>query len=123
MEEKKTISIDDFKRESKKRERKERINNIKAAVKDTIKWCFDHPVESVGIVTSVSLAVRRAIRYRQTKAEDRRRDIDFYDNRVGKHVKIRRKLNRREQIEVDRRYRENKDETYTNIFADMGLLK
>lgn len=120
-QENKTVDINDFKKEAKKREWKEKLEKVKQKANDGVAWVFNHPVESAGIATAVSVVLKKTLSYKQTKAEDRRRDVDFYDTRRGRHAISRRPLTRKEQIEVDRRFEAG--ESYIQILSDMGLLK
>lgn len=123
MENNKTVNFDDFRKEAKKREREEKFDRyVKQPVKTVIYWAACNPIAAIGTFSAVAVPLAtKAMRVHQEHIEDRRRLVDWYDTRRGKHVMIRRPLTRKEQIEVDRRY-ENK-ESYTSIFADMELLK
>lgn len=117
----KTVDIDDFKKEAQKRKWKEKLDKVKQKANDLVKWGIEHPIESMAIIGAVTSLGNKAFKYRQTRAEDTRRLVDFYDTRLGRHVLSRRPLTRHEQIEVDRRF--NDGESYTQILADLGLLK
>lgn len=122
MNEDKTVNFDDFKKEAKKRKREEFIEKyVKRPVKIVGEFAAENPV---AVLTAIGAAIplcSKVIRYKQVKAEDRRRAVDFYDPRCGRHVIVRRPLRTSEAIEVDRRY--NAGESYTHIFDDMRLLK
>lgn len=119
----KYVNINDFKKEAKRRKREEVINKyVKAPAYVLLTWAANNPVEAVGACAALIPITSRYIRYRQIKAEDRRKATRFYDTRCGRNVRIKRPLTVKEQVEVDRRFKLNK-ESYTSIFYDMGILK
>ena len=122
MEDNKTVNFDDFKKEARKRKREEFVDKyVKAPIKTVGAWAAENPITALTAIGAAIPLCNKVIRYKQTKAEDKRRAVDFYDPRCGRHVIVRRPLRRTEQIEVDRRY--NAGESYTHIFDDMRLLK
>ena len=116
------VDIKDFKKEANKRKVKDTFNKyvVDPAVK-VYNWTINHPYEAVAIAATFVPIATKVIRLKQTSMEDRRRAIDFYDPRVGRHVFARRPLTKSEALEVDRRYASG--ESYTMIFDDMRLLK
>lgn len=119
----KYVNIDDFKKEAKRRKRKEAIEKyIKAPAYILLTWAANNPVEAVGACAALIPITSKCIKYKQMRAEDRRKAVRFYDNRSGKYVRIKRPLTVKEQVEVDRRFRLNQ-ESYTSIFYDMGILR
>ena len=122
MDEQKTVDINDFKKEQAKRKLNDWLDKyIIRPAKALVNWAVENPALAIGAATAMIPLANKVIRFKQYQAEDRRRATDYYDPRNGRHVYVRRPLNRSEQIEVDRRY--DAGESYTKIFDDMRLLK
>ena len=120
-----TVNFKDFKKEINKENLKRKAKDIyDGAKKQAVKaanYCMEHPVEALSILTAVTACTNKLVRYKQTKAEDRRRQVDFYDNRLGTHAIARRPLSTKEALEVEKRYKNG--ESYKSILWDMRLLK
>lgn len=94
----------------------------KAEASTLFNWCRENPVQAAGIASAASLSVSKVMRYKKVTKEETRRRTEYYDPRTGKYARARRPLKPREQLEAERRYRDGK-ETWTEILADMGLLR
>ena len=114
-------TIYEFKKESAKRKAKAVLSDAKKKADEAVRWGMDHPAEAIALAGLLVGGVKKASSAYQTHAEDRRRDIDFYDPRTGRHSKARRKLKPYEQVRVTERY--NRGESYDKILYEMGLLK
>lgn len=94
----------------------------KAEAETLYRACKENPVQAAGMFSAGAYTISKIVRYKKvTKEEDRRR-TEYYDPRTGKYARARRPLKPREQLEAERRYRDGK-ETWTEILADMGLLR
>lgn len=125
MENNKTVNFNDFRKEAKKREREEWINKyIKAPIYMITQAALENPVAALGTISAIAIPViKHTGKVKAEKIETKRRLTEFWDPRVGKYARIKRPLTRQELVMVDRRYVNDKKETYTNIFNDMGILK
>lgn len=123
-EEKKTVSFEEFKKQAKvedfKRGLKEGFDKyVVKPVTGVVKWGAENPMAAISILTITAGVAKKGFSYSKTRAEDNRREKDFYDPRTGRHTKARRKPTRKQRLEIDRRYA-NK-ESYETILSDMGL--
>lgn len=123
-EEKKTVSFEEFKKQAKveefKRGLKEGFDNyVVKPVVSVGKWAVENPMTAITLATITAGVAKRGLSYQKVKAEDKRRETDFYDPRTGRHTVARRKPTRKQRLEIDRRYA-NK-ESYESILSSMGL--
>ena len=120
-----TVNFNDFKEQINKEQLKRKVKTFAKEAKEkagmVANYCVEHPVEALSIVSAASVGLNRFYKYKQTKAEDRRREVDFYDNRLGTHAIARRPLTMKEALEVERRYKNG--ESYKSILWDMRLMK
>lgn len=116
------VTMIDFKKEAFKRKVKGAVNEVKDKAIVVVKWGFDHPVEAASIITGASLLTRNIVKQNAIRSEQKHTERKFYEHSSGKWAETKRKLTQREQLEAERRHKENK-ETWTEIFADMGVLK
>ena len=121
MEEKKVVTIDDFKKEAFKRKLKGFYETAKVKVKQGVKWASDHTGETAALITGAGLITKNVVKSHSLHEEQRRRDTQFFEHRSGKWCETKRKLTPREQLEAETRHQNG--ETWTQIFSDMKLLR
>lgn len=119
MEDEKIVSFNTVKLKCKWEKAKRKA---KAEASTLFNWCRENPVQAAGIASAASLSISKVMRYKKVTKEENRRRTEYYDPRTGKYARARRPLKPREQLEAERRYRDNK-ETWTEILNDMGLLR
>ena len=126
MEEKKTVSFEDFKKDAKKKELKDRLIQLKDKAIEQgeriVKGLIEHPERAIALMSAAGLLAGKVNKIHQTNAEDRRRKRDFYDPRTGRWCTARRDLTPKEEAEIERRYKLNK-ESYREILYSMHILK
>ena len=94
-------------------------NNTKRKANDLVDWALEHPSEALTAAAAIGGVLKVSSRTLRVFAENRRRDLDFYDPRTGRHVWAKRKPTARESVEIDRRYRAG--ESYEQILWEMRL--
>lgn len=72
----------------------------------------------IGSGTKIVSAIKR---HESIKTESRHRELDHYDPRTGTWSHAKRKLSKRERLELDDRY--SKGESKIRILQDMGVLR
>ena len=119
---KKYVTLDDFKKEQKKREFKERMN--KTAMK--VKEFFDRnkeviitvvPIGITGVTTIVKVVGRRI----NLRKSEELKDLYCYDRSLGHYWRLRRELSNKEWLEIDKRKRNG--EKLSDILDEMKVLK
>lgn len=116
------VTLVDFKKEAFKRKVNGAVNEVKDKAIGVVKWGFDHPVEAASIITGAGVLARNIVKQNAIRSEQKHTDCKFYEHSSGKWAETKRKLTPKEQLEAERRHKINK-ETWTEIFADMGVLK
>lgn len=114
-----TVNFEDFKREGLKRKAKGAIDGVKKKVNQFVDWAMLHPGEAIAILTLGAGVLKKGCGTIESVAENRRRDLDFYDPRTGRHTIAKRRPSARESVEIDRRYRAG--ESYEEILWTMRL--
>lgn len=103
---------------------RERVAAVKQGAKDLLDWAADNPALALagfGTLSSVFGGTVRTVRKHTTLRAERHLKEDYvYDRSLGKYLKPRRKLSKREWQTVARR--KANGEKYVNIFDDMGVL-
>ena len=116
----------EFKKEAFSWKIKRKVQKAKEAVKEAGKkmviTAINHPTESLALATGIFAVTKKGLQYKKVKAEDRRRLVDFYDPRSGRHCRAKRPLTRKESLEAQKRYDSDKSERWNAILSDMGLL-
>lgn len=121
----KVYNIDDYKKEMKKRERKEKA---KRAINDGLNWIDSHrelvslavPVIVVSVKggTKIVNGISRNVKLHQEKVD---KEMRIYDRSLGKHIYLKRPLKNAELRKILERKEDG--EKLTNILMDMNLIK
>ena len=129
MEEEKIVDMEEFKKEERRRIRKEKA---KAAVNTAVKWCSDtfngakefyyDNREFLNLtLIPIGMAIWKFIsKSHKDRSERDYRETSIWDAKVGRWVYTRRPLRRSEQLEFDRRRMEG--ESVSQILASMHLI-
>ena len=118
--EEKTVSFDAIKRKLKIEQAKRKVaSTLKAAPA----WCVQNKELALGMAAGFAWIGRTAMKIHSSNREDFVHNRRHWDPRTGNYVETRRKLTRNEQIELDNRYRADRNETKLHILYEMGLLK
>lgn len=127
MAEEKVVYFDEFKRDAFKEKVKRKVDEAKEKAKEAaigiVGFTREHPAEAVAIFTATAAVTKKGLQYKKVKAEDRRRLVDFYDPRCGRHSTAKRPLTRKESLRAQRMYDADKNARWSEILNDMGLLK
>ena len=84
-------------------------------------WIVENKMLAIMIFTTVTKTVKYGAKIYSTKKEDEWRNRRFYDRRTDRWSYARKKLSKRQEAIIERRYQDG--ETYRSILDDMGLLK
>ena len=120
-----TINIDDFRKESKKREFKEKVKEKASnAYQKTKAFCINNReiVIPVAITLSTGLVKisKMAVKSKNLKKEERLKEEYCYDRSLGHYWKLRRPLTNDEWLEIDQRKRDG--ERLSDILAELKVL-
>lgn len=125
MEEEKVTPMWKLKREIHKQKAKNLLsdtwNGVKKAGKGAAAFTMNHPAEVLAGASSVGFIVKKLAGIHKTNVETKRRLCDYYDPRRGKYVHLYKPLTRKQNIEVDRKLREDPKATYVSVFDEMGI--
>jgi hypothetical protein len=94
---------------------------VKESGKNLLHYCAEHPMVAIAITSAAATGIQKGTKLWIDHTETVRRDRSFWDPRVGKYTKIRRKLKPYEQVQAEARFKAG--EGWSEIFADMDLLK
>lgn len=116
------VNMEEFKRESKRRAFKDKIN---AKIQNGKEWIVRNkeavitltPV-IIGSVTTVSKIVGKRINLRK---QENLKDLYCYDRSLGHYWRLRRELTNREWLEIDQRKKNG--ERLSDILEQMKVLK
>lgn len=111
-----------------KEELKQKFNDFKLKAKWRLNrledWVVEHPEmvlgAAVAVIPGVVKVSKNISRARVESLEQKRRDTDWYDPAVGKHITTRRKLTPAEIAEVAERNANG--ERVSTILYSMGLI-
>ena len=122
---KETINIDDFRKESKKREFKEKVKEKASnAYQKTKAFCINNReiVIPVAITLSTGLVKisKMAVKSKNLKKEEQLKEEYCYDRSLGHYWKLRRPLTNDEWLEIDQRKRDG--ERLSDILAELTVL-
>lgn len=116
-----TVDINDFKREAKIREIKEKV---KAGYDKAKQLVTEHPAESLALATTLVGSViglaRRADRKADLKKAEQLKERYIYDRSIGGYWKTRRKLSANDMLEIERQKKLGRG--LGEILRDMRLL-
>ena len=116
--EEKVVSFDELKRKLKVEETKRKVAN---AAKGAFVWCLNNKEFTLGLAASGAAGLKIIGRLHKAKVEDHNTYCKHWDPRAGEYAESRRKLTKRERLELLDRY--NAGENKMHILNDMGLLK
>lgn len=105
-----TINFEELKKKLKWEERKRKAKEFfdKYVWKPLCnfgQWAVDNPGKFMGLLALTAGVTKRGLSYKKEKAEQKRRDTDFYDPRSGDHAISKRPLTDSEYEEMMRLYR------------------
>ena len=116
------VKIDDFKRESKRRAYKDKLN---AKIQNGKEWIIKNketvvtltPV-IIGGITTISKVVGKRVNLRK---QENLKDLYCYDRSLGHYWRLRRELTNKEWLEIDQRKKNG--ERLSDILSEMKVLK
>lgn len=122
MSERDVVTMEDFKREQKRREFKEKVN---AKIQKGKEWFVRNkdtvitltPVVIGGVTTVVKVVGKRM----NLRKEETLKDLYCYDRSLGHYWALKRELTNQEWLEVDQRKKNG--ERLADILSDMRVLK
>lgn len=121
-----TVNIEDFKKEQKRRERKEKwAKRVKRTVefvndnKEVITVCVSGAIFAYRIVGKAS---NTYVRNKRINEERRHRDLEIYDHSTGMYLQLKRPMKADEVVYFTKRCKEGL-EPKAMILRDMNLLK
>ncbi len=118
----KIITVEDFKKESKKRQRKEWLQH---KFNDVGNWvCRNKDLILVlgpAAFGAVTVGVKAANKHKSQKKEEELKDLYCYDRSLGHYWRLRRELTNSEWLEIDKR--KNNGERLADILDELKVLK
>lgn len=121
-----TINIEEFKKESKRREFKEKIKNgVNKVYVKTKDFCTSH--QEIVIPVAVTLATgavkitKLVLKQKNLKQEEHNKEEYCYDRSLGHYWALRRPLSNKEWLEIDSRKKNG--ERLSDILSEMKVLK
>ena len=122
MKNDKILTFEDFKKESKKRAIKNKINGW---IQNGKEWFYRNketvitltPVVIAGVTTVVKVVGKRVNLGKQGDIKN----LYCYDRSLGHYWRLRRELSNKEWLEIDRRKKDG--ERLADILSDMRVLK
>lgn len=122
MKENKVVTLEDFRKETRKRVVKDKI---KQWLKNWTEWCFRNkevvitltPVVIAGLTTVTKVVGKRV----NLGKQERIKTLYCYDRSLGHYWRLKRELSNREWLEIDRRKRSG--ECLADILSSMKVLK
>lgn len=118
----KVVEIKDFKRESKKREFKEKIN---MKIQNGKEWFIRHK-ETIIVLAPVvagcgTTAFKVVGKQINLCKQENLKDLYCYDRSLGHYWRLRRELTNKEWLEIDQRKKDG--ERLSDILSEMKVLK
>ena len=120
-----TVNMEDFKRESRRREFKEKITEAASRAYDKAKdFCINN--KEVVVPVAITLATgavklgKLVMKSKNLNKEEQLKEEYCYDRSLGHYWKLRRPLTNKEWIEIDSRKRDG--ERLSNILSSMKVL-
>lgn len=117
--------IKDFKKESRRRKRQEKIDSFKKKVNETMVWVNDNKEVLIILIPAVAGAVKFTSKtignHINIRKEEQLKNLYCYDRSLGHYWKLRRELTNSEWIEIDRRKKQG--ERLADILDELKVLK
>lgn len=120
-----TVNFEDFKKESKRREFKEKMKETASrAYNKTKDFCINHKEVVVPIAITLATGAvklsKMALKHRNLKQEEHNKEEYCYDRSLGHYWKLRRPLTNKEWLEIDSRKKNG--ERLSDILSSMRVL-
>jgi hypothetical protein len=116
------VDLNDFKKELKRRERKEKIQK---KIDDAKNWVSDNK-ESIlrygpAVIGGLAVVAKAADRHIKLNKEKDLKELYCYDRSLGHYWKLRRELTNDEWVEIDKRKKNG--ERLADILDELKVLK
>ena len=121
-----TVSMEDFKKESRRREIVEKVKNRASnAYQKARIFCINNkevvvPV-AITLATGTVKVTKQLLKARNIKEDERIKEEYCYDRSLGHYWALRRPLSNKEWLEIDSR--KQNGERLADILSDMRVLK
>lgn len=121
-----TVSMEDFKKESRRREIVEKVKNgASNAYQKARAFCINNkevvvPV-AITLATGTVKVTKQLLKARNIKEDERIKEEYCYDRSLGHYWALRRPLSNKEWLEIDSR--KQNGERLADILSDMRVLK
>lgn len=121
---KKVVTMDDFRKEAKRRELKEKA---KQKVAGAVNWISNHK-EEIAIMTPIILGIvaegtrlgKAAVRHHNQVKEQELKELYCYDRSLGHYWKLRRPLSNNDWVSINAR--KQNGEALADILSSMKVL-
>lgn len=118
----KKLNLEDYRKELKKRQLKEKIYSALQSGKN---WAVQNKEEAIALAAGVcgcATAIIKIVgKHVNSQKEKELKDLYCYDRSLGHYWKLRRELTNREWVEIDQR--KQNGERLADILASMKVLK
>lgn len=118
----KNVEIIDFKKEARRRERKERFQR---KMNDASRWVYDNKgwilLFGPGALKCTTAGIKAVNKQINLRKEKNLKDLYCYDRSLGHYWKLRRELKNSDWVEIDRR--KQNGERLADILDELKLLK
>ena len=89
---------------------------------EVLQFVKDNPAEAAAIASASVFVIKKGSRYAKDRAEERRRDCEFWDPSAGMYAKSKRPLTEKQKKELYRKKRET-GKSYMELLQEAGLSK
>lgn len=118
----KTITIDDFKKENKKRAFKEKVRNT---AMDVSCWISNNKelvlILGPAVIGGLTTGIKVIGKHNNLRKEKDLKDLYCYDRSLGHYWRLKRELTNSEWVEIDKR--KNSGERLADILDELKVLK
>lgn len=117
-----TVNIDDFRKEAKKREFKEKLNQKVQSGKEWFVRNKDAVITLTPIVIGGAATIAKVVGKRvNLHKEEQLKDLYCYDRSLGHYWRLKRELTNKEWLEIDQRKKNG--ERLSDILDELKVLK
>ena len=102
---------------------KQKMKEVGQKTKEGVKYIFEHPLETAAFVATTTAVIKKVVVPVLDHRAEARRDLEVYDNTIGRYWTLRKKPSARQAAEINSILERKKDDRDENGYLSEYLKR